>query len=477
MVFRGYTDEKIKAGKDIRETFQVEGIDPMILEIMVTNLIIHFIINSENFWKKSDTDQNTTVVGYMNYVIEDFDYVDLDEVTNRVRQSLIEVQRGTHQDLFDHLEVSDIKGKPLELKKHTTSYYKIYWYIVNLIKLMVPEGLVTPVSCGRDYLIRSVIKLASLKYGCFSTIVVYRDLSQYLHYLHDPEEYHLQNLLNEPILKPSQIDLEDDRDILIEYDLQKYLTLCISAACAMGKTVGLDKILQNTNLRVLVITFRICQVDKHVQDWGKYGFKNYNKIETPLIRSEEYPRLVCQIDSLRRVSGHYDLIILDESEYTLAHLYEFVRDKYKVYKLLKCYLSDATYVMALDAQLSDLTLTLLRDCGRQPYVYFNTYPKHRNVSVKLVKKKNHFNQMVLDHLQKGLKVALPTNSDTYAVTITTWIEKRCPGLKVGLLHSKNIDDMKATARGDIVNIFDRYDFLVYTPVICAGTPSSRNTSM
>ncbi len=67
-------------------------------------------------------------------------------------------------------------------------------------------------------------------------------------------------------IKLSSPNRVDSSALMIEYDLQKHPTLCVSASCGMGKTVQVEKALKdllavNPNLRVLVVTFRISQVD------------------------------------------------------------------------------------------------------------------------------------------------------------------------------------------------------------------------
>ena len=45
-------------------------------------------------------------------------------------------------------------------------------------------------------------------------------------------------------------------------------------------------------------------------------------------------RIVCQIDSIYKVRGEYDLFILDEFLYTMGHLHSFVKRKQEVWDAL-----------------------------------------------------------------------------------------------------------------------------------------------
>ncbi len=218
-------------------------------------------------------------------------------------------------------------------------------------------------------------------------------------------------------------------------------------------------------------------IDKHFADWKHLGFRRYDEEDSRRYfhvegKMEQHPPLyIVQIDSLYKVAGTYDLILLDEVEYTLQHLIEFTDNKVLVFQELTSRLREAQWVLALDALLSDATINLLRSCGREPYIYVNNYEKHQDKEIWIVKKRKEFNQIIIDALDKGLRVAIPVNSKVYAKTLDALLRERFPNLSIGLFSAETLSEMRSTGeiKGDPIDGWSRYDVVIYTPTITAGS--------
>lgn len=290
--------------------------------------------------------------------------------------------------------------------------------------------------------------------------------------------------LNKYKYKPDyKIDEHITSPELLPIDFSKSDTIAISAPCGFGKTKELNNIVRKSpNLKILAITFRVLLVDKHYNDWNDLNFDRYDKMDVSVKDNvtritinikdrKDINRIICQIDSLTNVYGKFDLLILDEFEYTLHHEISFVKKKMEVYKALREHIKKTKYVIILDALLSNTSIKFIESCGRKPYVYYYSYPKHQDKKITIIKKQKDFNKAILVMLKNGHKLAISTNSEMYARTITELINKEHSNLKVGLFTGDTVNQMRRNGeiKGDPVDTFGNYDIVVYSPVVIAGS--------
>lgn len=89
-------------------------------------------------------------------------------------------------------------------------------------------------------------------------------------------------------------------------------SLMIRANMGIGKTKQLEKLVKKDK-KVIIILFRrsLCKTTSSLFD----GFQLYSDIEPEFIDLNIYNKIVSQIDSIHRVFGEADLLVLDEFTY------------------------------------------------------------------------------------------------------------------------------------------------------------------
>ena len=85
-----------------------------------------------------------------------------------------------------------------------------------------------------------------------------------------------------------------------------------------GKTHSLPRIF-NIFGCILIIYFRVSLGEEIHEKLKPHGFEFYADLKG-VIDLKKHPRLIIQIDSLHRIIGNIDLLVLDETESLLSHL-------------------------------------------------------------------------------------------------------------------------------------------------------------
>ena len=105
-------------------------------------------------------------------------------------------------------------------------------------------------------------------------------------------------------------------------------SMAVKAQMGTGKTEKLvEYIKENPQLRVLIASFRKSLISKQFKELESIGFKTYLDFDGFKIVNE--PKMIVQIDSLYKVFGEYDLIILDEVKSINEQLVLQVKNKIK----------------------------------------------------------------------------------------------------------------------------------------------------
>ena len=241
-------------------------------------------------------------------------------------------------------------------------------------------------------------------------------------------------------------------------------TLVVRGACGTGKTTALCECIRDlpTTAKVLIISFRRSLAGKQYHELQPLGFVKYDEVNTPYYYQK---RLIVQIDSLHKVRGKYDLLVLDEVEYVLQHLVEFVKEKRAVFEALCQHIKFSEYVIAMDALLYDTTINLLHSCGRDIEYIHNTYKKHSDKTIKLLQSQAEHCGLVLELLKNNKKLYIPTNTEKYAKQLHYKIQSEFPNLQVGLYTGMT---MKDNPNNNLVAEWATKDVVICTPTIVAG---------
>jgi hypothetical protein len=140
---------------------------------------------------------------------------------------------------------------------------------------------------------------------------------------------------------------------------------------------------ENTN--VLVLTYRQTLAYEQLRKLQPHGFVNYLDVpkDAPFHNRNKYPRVICQIESLRRVAGpsglaglhaQFDLVVIDEVESVLRHFCSpTVGSPYSTLELLIEIIQGARRLVVLDAFLGDATHDFLKKIGVSNRVVINAH--------------------------------------------------------------------------------------------------------
>ena len=165
-------------------------------------------------------------------------------------------------------------------------------------------------------------------------------------------------------VRPDEPD-SDDRSAahlnaaIDEFMAGEFGALNFKSAMGTGKSVLLAKLLQEMKpKRVLALTSRVTIAQELRAKLCGEGFVSYLEVPTdvqPNLDDEEaFPRVICQLDSIRRLSPTllrtFDLVILDELCSLLLHFSApTLRDRALVLECLQHTLRHAGRIIAMDA--------------------------------------------------------------------------------------------------------------------------------
>jgi hypothetical protein len=144
--------------------------------------------------------------------------------------------------------------------------------------------------------------------------------------------------------------------------------LAVKAQMGTGKTEKLvEYIKENPQLRVLIVSFRKSLISKQFKELESIGFKTYLDFEGFKIDNE--PKMIVQIDSLYKVYGEYDLIILDEVKSINEQLVLQVKNKINCINALIERVKKTPMLYIADANLIIDDLEFFNKWGRQFTIY------------------------------------------------------------------------------------------------------------
>lgn len=238
-------------------------------------------------------------------------------------------------------------------------------------------------------------------------------------------------------------------------------SMAVKAQMGTGKTEKLvEYIKENPQLKILIVSFRKSLISKQFKELENIGFKTYLDFEGFKIVNE--PKMIVQIDSLYKVFGEYDLIILDEVKSINEQLVLQVKNKIKCISALIERVKMTPMLYIADANLIIDDLEFFNKCGRQFVIYNNMYKKHTTKSMSFVENKNLMLNAILDDLSNNKKLIVPTGSKEFAISVQETINEKLPHIKVKLYTGGKKYDIDPTEE------WIDYDCVIYTSCICAG---------
>ena len=221
----------------------------------------------------------------------------------------------------------------------------------------------------------------------------------------------------------------------------------------------------NIPTKILIVLFRISLVDSLHKNWKDLNFTNYKDISNEkVISSNVYPRLIIQFDSLHKVIGKYDLLILDEIESTTSHLSNgFVKLFQPCFTRFMDYCQKVPKVITMDATLQDQTLSTIFQ-NRSITKVKNDYKSFSDYNAKFTHDKSYFEYQLMQELKNGKKIILPSTCAQYAIRL----KELCKDITVNNKLIK-IGIKTADIGQDITtDEWSNFDLFIYSPTIVAG---------
>ena len=237
--------------------------------------------------------------------------------------------------------------------------------------------------------------------------------------------------------------------------------VCLNSNMNTGKTHCLPKLFPNYKVKI-VVYFRVSLNTSIYNKWKDYGFELYSDIKDDVIKTEKHPNVIIQIDSLHRIQGKVDLLLLDELESTHEHMCgsKYI-DKNREYASLRNLIKYTPKTICMDANLKDDTVNVFFGTGKKKVVKIqNNYKSFSHLKCDFYSDSSALINKLYELLSSGKNIIIPTNSKKMANNLYATITKKFPQLKVLKMDS----DSEYTD----VNKWGEYNVVIYTPKIVAG---------
>ena len=248
-------------------------------------------------------------------------------------------------------------------------------------------------------------------------------------------------------------------DDIYSENLKENDVVCLNSNMNTGKTHCLPNLFPNYKVKV-VVYFRVSLNTSIYNKWKDYGFELYSDIKDDVIKTEKHPNVIVQIDSLHRIQGKVDLLLLDELESTHEHMCgsKYI-DKNREYASLRNLIKYTPKTICMDANLKDDTVNVF--FGKKKVVKIqNNYHSFSHLKCDFYSDKTALVNKLYEVLSSGKNIVIPTNSKKMANNLYATITKKFPHLKVLKMDS----DSEYTD----VNKWGEYNVVIYTPKIVAG---------
>lgn len=241
-------------------------------------------------------------------------------------------------------------------------------------------------------------------------------------------------------------------------------TLCIKATLGMGKTNALYEFL-NKNLykhykSCLIVSFRKLLCRKYLEDLPLFAY--YENIHESTIDSDMCPFLICQIDSIKKIRGSYDLVIFDEISYTMNHLISSVTSKKRCFDMVKNIMYDANHMIIMDALINDDWINYIKSFNRNIHYTINTHSIHKNKKIyNYGSNLTGFVNEIKKSIKKGENIVIASNNKKKINFINDILVNEFPKIKKLIIKREN------NLNYDL-NQWKSVQVLAYTPSIVAG---------
>ena len=245
----------------------------------------------------------------------------------------------------------------------------------------------------------------------------------------------------------------------------------VRAPMKLGKTKTLKQFIdrQNANLTVCILSFRLTFT--HELKRKLNGFDIYTEIKGD-ISPDIHPRVIIQVESLHRVCGHYDIVVLDESESILSQFQSGnVRSLSMAFAKFESIIRNSMKTICMDAFMGERTVEVINKIRKKPFKI--TYNKHQNAkdytyNLCHYRGNDYFYNEIREALRHGENIAIMANKRSDLEAIHELIKINFPGIDTEIYTS--VTNMK-TKKEHMENVNEHWKgkrVVLYTPTITAG---------
>ena len=242
--------------------------------------------------------------------------------------------------------------------------------------------------------------------------------------------------------------------------IHNYDVIALKSNMMTGKTYVMPDLFQNFK-KIIVVYHRKSLDEAIYNNWSEHNFQLYSTIHDYFIDTDTYPRTIIQADSLHRLRGKVDLLILDELESTHEHICgsNLLKNRNKVYNTLMSYIKNVEKIIICDANLKDETVDLF--CPNKSIIKIeNEYKSFYDRKLVVYQYYSVAITKLFTLIENGKKIAIPTNELKKAKTLYKLLKDKYPHL--------NILKIDKTNKFNGLEEWSDKDILIYTPTITAG---------
>ncbi len=246
----------------------------------------------------------------------------------------------------------------------------------------------------------------------------------------------------------------------------------IKAPMKLGKSKNLRRYIDGLapDISICFISFRIAFSDSVLSSMP--GFISYQDISGD-IGKHVAPRVVVQVESLHRIKGDYDLVVLDESESILSQFdSDNLSSKSLTIAKFRHLLRKASRIIAMDAMMTERTVEVIRKMREgmegKELLSVNGYRNAEDQLYTLTYSETSMAKKMMEDISSGKKVVFISNSVAKVEQYAMAVSISYPSLRMATYTAKTDASMKKLHMSNINDVCKGLDVLMYSPTITAG---------
>ena len=243
----------------------------------------------------------------------------------------------------------------------------------------------------------------------------------------------------------------------------------VKASMGTGKTHRFAEFVRNTGLNTLIVTPTRSLAHGAVT---RFDCVCYEDLEGSTFKA---PRLSVCLDSIHKVTGHYDIVILDEFHQTAPALLKEFSGKNVHFELIFTHLQkrvqDAAHVLVGSANLEAEDIALLKRLDKNKRVEaMEHFSENPNEHWEFFVERELFDFVVVEALERGLRFPLFSASKKRAETWKNLILQHHPKTRVVVHHSEQEESAREILKNP--EEWQNYDVVIFTTTAGTGVDFS-----